>query len=243
VSARTSLYFDLLEACARPGCPICQLGRRAVERYLDIFSYENVNDLDARARLRAARGFCNRHAWEWWEEHHDRLGIAIVYLDVLTTIHRQLTGLSEATPSTWRGQMLTALGLDRNGRAPASTLLPAATCPACELQGATEERAIVALLQHFEDGEVQTAFASSNGLCVPHLARALQSGPSPALSNLIRLERDRIGGLLAELEEFLRKAREEFRHEPRGHEQTAPRRGLSLAAGLPGASWPSNQDA
>lgn len=237
MSSRTSLYFDLLDACAKPGCPVCQLGARAVDRYLDIFSYENVNDLDERARLRAARGFCNRHAWEWWEEHHDRLGIAIVYLDVLTTVLRRLDQMDDDEPGGLRGQVMSAFGLGRDGRGSGAALLPEASCPACDLQREAEGRAIDTLLNHLSEPDYHAAFTRSSGLCVPHLARALQDGPGSGTAELIRLERARLTDLLAELQEYLRKARQEFRHEPRGHEQTSPRRALASAAGLPGTTW------
>lgn len=234
MSSRTSLYFDLLDACARAGCPICQLGGRAVERYLDAFSYENVNDLAERARLRAARGFCNRHAWEWWEEHHDRLGIAIVYLDVLTTVLRQLDKLDEEDGGSLRDQVINAFRLSRDERDRAAALLPEAACPACDLQRQTEDRALTTLLGHLAAPDCRAAYAASSGLCLPHLTRALREGSGAAPAELIRLERARLAGLLAELEEYLRKARHEHRHEPRGHEQSAPRRALASAAGLPG---------
>ena len=238
MSGRTSLYFDLLDACARPGCPVCQVSGRAVERYLDAFSFEQVNDITERARLRAARGFCNRHAWQWWEEQGDRLGAAIVYLDVLTTIGRQLDALANGDGGGRFGQVASALGLSAGGRADESAALPPqAVCPACEIQEATVERAVETLLAQFHEAEFHAAYAASHGICVPHLTRALRRR-GQARDDLLTVERERLAALRSELEEHLRKQRHEHRHEPRGPEQTSPRRAVVSAAGEKGATWP-----
>ena len=61
---KDTLYFELLDACAETGCPICRLSLESVQRHLDGALYEFVNDIEARAVLRVARGYCNDHAWD-----------------------------------------------------------------------------------------------------------------------------------------------------------------------------------
>jgi hypothetical protein len=239
MSDRTSLYFDLLDAFAESDCPACRLSLRAVQRYLASLSYEYVNDPGERAQLRAARGFCNHHAWQWWDEQYDRLGAAIVYLDVLTTIGRQLEKVQPVDAGRLRGPVAGALRLGGASEAGAAAgLLPEGPCPACREQAAAEGRLLDTLLAHLDAPDFRAAYAASAGLCLPHLAQAVTRGRGPAVTALVALARERLAGLRAELEEYLRKQRHEHRHEPRGAEQTAPRRAVLATAGAPGVWWP-----
>lgn len=239
MSDRTSLYFDLLDAFTEADCPVCRLSLRAVQRYLASLSYEYINDPGERAQLRAARGFCNRHAWQWWDEQHDRLGTAIIYLDVLTTVGRLLEQ-AVAARSRRRGTVTSTLWLGSNSDAhPAARLLPEGRCPACRQQAEAEARLLDTLLAHLEAPDFRAAYETSAGLCLPHLVQAIARGRGPAVTALVALARTRLAGLRAELEEYLRKQRHEHRHEPRGAEQTAPRRAVLATAGAPGVWWPS----
>jgi len=45
---------DVQHALGRPGCAVCHLTHRAVGRLMNALAYEQVNDLELRAQLRAA---------------------------------------------------------------------------------------------------------------------------------------------------------------------------------------------
>src|SRR5579863_1343245 len=62
-----TVYYDLLDACKKGGCPICALALEAVARYLDATIYERVNDPRTRDAVVRARGYCNDHAWQLTE--------------------------------------------------------------------------------------------------------------------------------------------------------------------------------
>ena len=80
---RDSTAFEVREALAELGCPVCRLAVRSVGRWLAAVAYEQVNDIQLRNELRAARGFCNVHAHRWLREVHSVLGTSIVYQDLL----------------------------------------------------------------------------------------------------------------------------------------------------------------
>ncbi len=61
--SRHIAFYELRDAFAQPGCPLCRLEARVAERYLDFLLWERVNDPDLRQNLRQARGFCRDHAW------------------------------------------------------------------------------------------------------------------------------------------------------------------------------------
>ncbi|MER3404342.1 MAG: hypothetical protein C4289_03540, partial [Chloroflexota bacterium] len=100
--SRHSLYFDLLDAFGEPGCALCRLATRSTARFLDVLSYENVNDYEVREWLRQARGFCTVHAWQWADDVRDGLGTAIIYRDVLHSVQadaRAAAGLFSGLPA------------------------------------------------------------------------------------------------------------------------------------------------
>src|SRR5688572_12074121 len=94
--------YDLILACAQPGCPACRLEQRSVERFLSNQLYENVNSIPLRDRLRASRGFCREHAWLGVDKHlGDALGYAIIYHDVVNAVLRQLDDALAQPPQGW----------------------------------------------------------------------------------------------------------------------------------------------
>lgn len=156
------VYFEVSEALHDQGCPVCRLGLRAVSRHLSALSYEGVNDPRARDELRAARGFCRQHAWQFAEEVRDGLGTAIIYRDLIGELLRILPGDGEG-------------GRPRpSPRALAARLAPQRECPACRLQADSSRRYLDTLLSHLGDEAFRARYLASDGLCLPHLSLALR---------------------------------------------------------------------
>ena len=59
---KSSVYFTLLEALEKDGCPVCRIMEEASASYLDTLFYEQVTDVGVRRKLRQARGLCNWHS-------------------------------------------------------------------------------------------------------------------------------------------------------------------------------------
>lgn len=91
-------YYNLRDALAKPGCPICRLVSDAVAHYLETLLYENVNDPGIRADLRRSNGFCPHHAG-LLRDHGDPLGHAIIYGDLIDHVLESLEGLLRACGS------------------------------------------------------------------------------------------------------------------------------------------------
>jgi hypothetical protein len=90
VAPRDSAALEIREMFQQPGCPVCALALRAVGRFIQTISYEQVNDPSLREELRAAGGFCHTHAYHWLREARNVLGTAIIYRDVLSASQSQL---------------------------------------------------------------------------------------------------------------------------------------------------------
>ncbi|MGQ9683607.1 MAG: DUF6062 family protein [Anaerolineae bacterium] len=175
--AKHTLYFELRTALEQEGCPICRLGLRAVDRYFDALTYEGVNDPIARAELRAARGFCYPHAWQFAIEVHDGLGTALIYRDILIHVLRTANRLGAVTGSRQPQ--------DERARRPVQ-LGPSAPCPACRTLERASHRYLDTLLIHLGEAEMQSAFLAGPGLCRPHLSAALSLVGRPAELELLR---------------------------------------------------------
>ena len=163
-------YYDLLEALARPGCPICYLAKRTTYRYLDFLSYENVNDPGLRARLRTAHGFCNYHAWQFVDDMDDGLGTAIIYRDIVTALEAMLTLAGAGSLDLLAGLRS---GPRRHTNGLAKRLAPRGECPACYQLDVLTRVYVDTLLDHVDDPDLYAALARSTGLCLPHLGQAL----------------------------------------------------------------------
>jgi Family of unknown function (DUF6062) len=217
---RDSTAFEVREALGGDGCAVCRLALRSVGRQLQAIAYDQINDIDLRAQLRAARGFCNTHAYRWLRESHNVLGTAIVYGDVIRAVLREL----ESTPAG-DGLLRRALRRPRNG----------ARCLGCEAQAEAEARYLEALLESLAAEETtREAFARSYGLCRRHtLAAARRGGPSADV--VVEHARASMAELLHHLDEVVRKEDYRFRHETRtDDERVAAARAVAWVAGSDG---------
>lgn len=216
---RDSTAFEVREALEQAGCPVCRLAVRSVGRWLAAVAYDQVNDIELRNQLRAARGFCNAHAHRWLREVHSVLGTAILYQDLLTAALRENDTDSVPRGSLWRA-LLGGQGADTR------------ECRACREQTQAEERFLTALLATLATDP--DAALGSEGVCVRHMRAAQRLGGAGA-ERLVQQTRSAIERLLAELAEVIRKEDYRFRHEPRTEaERTAPSRAIARAAGAEG---------
>jgi hypothetical protein len=217
-----STTAEVLEALARPGCAVCHLTLRAVGRFLQAMAYEQVNDLQVRAELRASRGFCTTHAHRWLREARSVLGTALIYEDALKAAMGEL---NDAQP---RGALRSLL-------TPRPTSSAATPCVACRAQQEAADRYVDALLEALD----QAKLATSDGLCLPHTRRALERGGKRA--EPLRARAQAVANEMIEhLREVIRKEDYRFRQEPRSDtDRQAPRRAIDWAAGLDGLTGSS----
>lgn len=218
--SKSTLYFELLDACNREGCPLCYLAYQSAQRHLQSFLREFVTDPEIRAELRSARGYCQEHAWQLAQMQGSPLSIAILYQDVLTSILRALTDIPSGRRSHQRAQKLEA------------QLQPTAQCPACQQRRTQEDIVLETLLKHIHDDRVGAALDQSSGLCLPHLVRALtQVKKDRTLQRLVALQTNKLAELQGELAEFIRKNDYRFRDEGFGPEADSWRRAISIVSG------------
>ena len=185
-------YFNFLEAL-KEGCPVCFVVKKTVHKAMDDYLYESVNDPILRDEIRAARGFCNRHAWQL-QKFGNGSGQAIIYEDLLSHGLEQFK-LVDAMASVQE------LAKRLNARKTAKAI-----CLFCKQERDVEARYLSIFWESFAEPEFSMAYKSSAGLCLPHLSQVLGKCRKTGLvKELVDFESGKLAGLIAELREFIRK--------------------------------------
>lgn len=212
---KSTTYFDLMDACKLPGCPLCRMEKKSVEKYLDSMFYEKVNDIPLRARLRASMGFCSSHAEIALNGDGIRgnaLGLAIIYNDILLTVMQGW----DAKPGKWTQP----LGVTQR-------------CVVCEQQEESSRYYMNDLVNGVRGEEdMRAALQRSNGLCMAHLLRALDQLKDAKWQEwLVRLQRPHMEAIHKQLLEFIRKNDYRFAGEEFGEERDSWKRATEMGSG------------
>jgi len=243
---RDKLGYELFLALRRPGCPICGMTAQAVTRHLESTSYENATDVEVRAGLRAAQGWCADHAQQWLAQR-DALGTALIYKDVLDNVRRALlAAAARPAPEAESDALLTRLrglmgggGGARPGARLAAALEPQAGCPACAVARETQRVVIGTFAGALASGAFLAAYRQHpTGVCLPHLRAVLATIPDSALIGaLVEAHAALLARISTDLGEVIRKHDYRFRDEARGAEFEAVVQAVEHAAGtLPNLS-------
>ncbi len=227
-------YFELRETLITPGCPICALAHKVVQRALESLAYEYANDYQMQARLRTARGFCNEHAWQLAALPGAALDVAILSRAVLMEMQEILKRHSrgESAPVSLWQRLRT--GQSGDSAALASALEAQGPCPLCETRTEAETQYLGLLLEHLDEPEMQAALEQSGGLCWPHLRQALHLPQTPHVATLLSIQERCTARLIEELNELIRKYDYRFTHEEPGAERGSWLRANALISGSKG---------
>ncbi len=195
-------YFRLLEACRAPGCPVCRCVADESRAYLDALLYEQVTDVDTRRAIRASWGFCNWHTWMLLEIASSLFGAAIIYEDLVTLVLRRTEDLGRRGARRW----LDALTGRRRAPRVLERYRQRAICPACTSAAESETRHLGTLVTFGDDGDLQAAYARSDGVCLPHLLAAVADHDgSPQAVTLVERTREKWTRLGQDIASFVSK--------------------------------------
>ncbi len=236
MAQRIPLYDDLLAAMTASGCPMCRVLAESSDRYIKTVLYEAITDVGLRTELLESRGYCARHT-ALLDRTGGAQGTAAIMLSILKTVDRATAAadVTEAAGSRLRTltRALESARGEAAGQKLADDLAPNVPCPLC-----TNEAEMTALyartfVDHLEpDSDLATAYAASDGLCLPHFQTVASHAPTgPVLTTLVATQREIWQHLMEELEEFLRKSDHRFRHETIGPERDAWQRAMAAVAG------------
>lgn len=234
---KSSAHHELIEAMGHQGCPVCRMVDRAVRQYVDVFFYENITNVERRAEVRAARGYCSVHG-ALLGGHSRMLGTAIIQHDVINDVLRELNrSLPKTDPAPARPSRKPA-ALDDLAAAPLrnamlSAVKPRHMCPLCAYEHDTERNLLRTLVNDIHEPEMRAAFERSSGLCLPHVQVALgmRGLSAEGLRTVMQIERDILQAIKDELDAYLVKSNGSYDYEGMGEEADAPARAVKLVSG------------
>lgn len=226
-----SMVYDVIEACAQPGCPLCRVSDRWAARFVAAILYEEVTDPHTRGRLKESFGFCRDHAWRATEVGTTLLGMSIIYRGLVTQIAAALANATTPDKKRWWHSL--------GGRTPAGAeaslpgLSAQTACPACIYLRDMEASALVAITDALPANERLCAGLSQahGGLCLPHLRGALAAASPGAFAFLQASTLTKLGALQADLDEFIRKYDHRFNKEEWGDERDSWQRAVAWMVG------------
>lgn len=229
--SRTQGSWNLEDAYSEEGCPVCRIASYDVERYLETTNYDALGDPGIRARLTASTGYCGEHAGQWLSIAFV-LGTATLYRDVLQRLTDELRQLRPRRANVG-GRLAAVLG-GQGGDAGVDLGVARIPCPACELRRESEHSLVRTLAASLDGAEARARYESSDGLCIPHLRRALGQTKERESFACLRdhaVARQEI--LLGHLSEIVRKHDYRHREEPSGEEKGAATWAVRHVAGIP----------
>jgi hypothetical protein len=239
--AKFLTYFQLLDAFAEAGCPVCSIAERGALKALNGLLYEQVNDPVTRERLAESHGFCNWHAWMLPRIPSSALGAALIYRHLLQNTLDRLPALRQAAKSDTPRSALRDRVLGRRTTPPTFLVWrrKKAQCYLCTMAQRVERDALIAVLDFVGEPEFSEAFARSAGLCLPHLSLSLEMGAEhPNRALLLGMHRARWEDLRWELDEFVRKFDYRYADEARGREGSSWSRAVEMFVGRAGVFGP-----
>ncbi len=239
---RDQLFAAVYEALDFQHCAVCSLSLKGVQRFIDGFLYERVNDPWVRNTLIESRGFCPAHSWQLSGGFDSATGIAIVYRHLLEEFSHAFADRTERQAVGADGSRWFPWSDPANhtaAREIRTWLVPRTPCPACTDQWDAEDRYVWTTAEYLFDQDFRARYGTSLGLCVRHLTAVIDTMPQSAdLAWLITTERRLMEALMQDLSEFWRKHDYRFHEEPMSEgERTCARRVLHKLVGGPGMVW------
>jgi hypothetical protein len=227
-----SMVYDVIEACAQPGCPLCRVSDRWAARFVAALLYEEVTDPHTRGRLKESFGFCRDHAWRATEVGTTLLGMSIIYRGLVAQIANTLEDAAAAPDKKrwWKTLGGRATG---NTEATFPGLSAQTECPACIHLRGMEAAALVAIADALPANERLCAGLrqAHGGLCLPHLRGALAVASPDAFAFLQESTLAKLAALQADLDEFIRKYDHRFNKEEWGDERDSWQRAVAWMVG------------
>lgn len=215
-------YFDLLEALAQPGCAVCRLVARDVDRYTDALLYEYTNEYHVHQGVRAGRGFCGLHTEKLLQARGSALGIAILLEAALD----EMLQVALPPPSAL------ARLFNAPARSAAEALEPDGPCVICAHLLDAEARCVGVFVDNIRDPAVMAAYVASGGFCLPHMRQALRAIPdATTATNFAVTQRQMWLKLQKELATYIAKSNIAYDNADFGPERDSWQRAADLLAG------------
>ncbi|MDP2744225.1 MAG: DUF6062 family protein [Dehalococcoidia bacterium] len=193
-------FISLEDALQQSRCPICRVVREHEEGRIWILLYEQTADVPLRELFDRSLGFCQYHAYLTISIVRERelmtgSSVARMYETVVAFYRQAVQELLKTKQAT---------RAFRHGRDPLGRLATG-ECLVCQARHKTLLAEVNALLRMLRYEEYRSAYAKSDGLCNPDLARAIMKASPETVQFLLEDHERRIETLEKRLVELQRK--------------------------------------
>ena len=203
------------------GCPLCE-------------EAEGTDDeLNGRLPSVEAGNLCNLHLRRFLTKAQLRDVFRLVEGKRLGLIERLKEGAHQ--PAGKHGTLDKLLGVAHRWLSPTRRPYDEVCCGAGTRETQMQSGQAAAFAEAMTNPEFRDAFLKSPGLCFTHLLLALASASPEGVAVLAETEAMKFQGLVAELNEYVRKHDYRFSREPWGEESSSPWRAVRKMAGTEGA--------
>ncbi len=223
------------------GCPICLDIYGSLSQWI-YWLNKNIVSTDNFEAMLDVLPTCNAHVWTCIRLGNPALQFAAASAalraaqEKIFNASRHLKRFREnSSRSIWnrkKNEKQNHQGIIRVN--PEKTVTSSLYCPICRRMDTAKNRGLILLFALLQEHRYRIDFENGYGLCLRHLADALDMQPSDEIAGfLIRVESAKLALLEWELEETMRKTAWTARPEIKGSEQSAWRRALARFSGLP----------
>ncbi len=176
------VWHELFDRMQNNQCPICDLIHNRIQRSMDGFLYESVNDVSIRKKICNSNGFCNYHAYMLMEMG-DPLAHALIYSDLLKKAIDNIRGNSSKQNSLYQSHN---------------------DCIFCKQAKESEDTYIIAFADAFADAEFKEKYIGEGMLCLSHL-ELIKNLKRRGIDKIVTITLEKYGSLIDDLSEIKRK--------------------------------------
>jgi hypothetical protein len=223
------------------GCPICLDIYGSLSQWI-YWLNKNIISTDCVEATNDVLPTCNAHVWSCIRLGNPDLQFAAASSalraarEKVSNASRHLKQMRKIPGSSIRKRQKNKKEKDQGiiKANPKKTIASSLYCPLCSRMDAAKNRGLNLLLALLQEHRYRMDFENGYGLCLKHLADALDMQPSNEIAGfLLRVESAKLALLEWELEETMRKTAWTARPEAKGSEQSAWHRALARFSGLP----------
>lgn len=218
------IEYDILGAFRETAeCPICTVVAENADKYIRWFLIENYSQASTLHNL-AEGGFCHEHAYKIAGLSSHQLSVTYDFIVKEMASRAARVRSTPADNISSRGKRVKHRFdiLKRNK-----------PCPVCDTVKFYEKYAAGAAIQLLSEAENRKLYQASGGFCQDHLLLVLESAAPEIEDFLLEDYQHRLEGINADFQEYFRKLEYKNAWEPKGAEEDAWKRAVSLLHGRP----------
>ncbi|MEJ2169013.1 MAG: DUF6062 family protein [Desulfobacterales bacterium] len=218
------------------GCPICLDIYRSLSQWI-YWLDKNIVSADNFEAVNDVLPTCNAHVWSCIRLGNPGLQFTAAFA-AFRAVHEKVNHAVHRLKQMRKTRKQKKNDMQNNQGIinvdPKKTIASPIYCPLCSRMDSAKNRALNLLFALLQERRYRIDFENGHGLCVKHLADALDMQPPNEISRfLIRVESAKLALLEWELEETMRKTAWTTRPEIKGSEQSAWHRAIARFSGLP----------